>query len=391
VSGKGSAAQTSAINDRVLTGIKAISRDKSILQFTDGEGNVVKGQSPQTVDQFSQAISQEKANIYDKYNALATQAGEKGISVNARQIATELDPVIQSKSLSITNPKAVEYARDLQSRLWQEGTVDAKTAQEVIQNYNADLKSFYRNPTPGMTSQIQIDAMIANKFRESLDAGITGATGEQYQTLKNEYGSLASMEKDVARRSASVAKQSNVGFMSNISNIASGAELVRGLMTGNPIDVATGGAIKAIQLYQKYLNNPDVGIQKMFNSVDASLPTKTSLPQGQPGGELKSSSQPTTFQPKSKVGQMIQDARKSGTQGGFAKIPFSKAKPSSAEIGTLRDYTDYAHGGYKPTAEKGLQLETDAHEIMDKYGITTRSSPKATSKEIAKFLEKYNS
>lgn len=269
---KSSAGDIASANAKTLTGIKAIARDKSTLSFTDSEGNVIKGKTPTNVSQFSDAISQEKGNIYAKYNDLAKQAGEKGITVDAKAVAKELDSVVNSKSLKITNPKAITYAKTIQKTLNGEGTIDPKTAQEVIQNYNAELKAYYRNPTPGLASNVQIDALIANKFREALDKGITGATGEQYQSLKNEYGALSSIESDVAKAAQRVAKQNNVGFSSNLSNIASGAELVRGLVTMNPADIAISGTIKGIQLYTKYLNNPDVNISKMFDSITGSNP-----------------------------------------------------------------------------------------------------------------------
>ncbi len=324
VSGKGTASKIADSNARVVDGLKAISENKANLEFTDAEGNVIKGESPKSVGQLSEAIDQTKKSIYEKYDALATQAGEKGVRVNGRQVAMELDPVITNKALQITNPDAIAYAKATQERLWKNGELDAKTAQEVIQNYNAELKSFYRNPVYGMSSKVQIDAMVANQIRKALDDGITNATGEQYQALKNQYGALSSMEKDVAKRASTLSKGAPSGIVNTLTNITSGAELVNGLITMSPAKIMTSGAMKAMQLYMKYLNNPDVGIQKIFSEMDATTPKPTEVtpPQGQ---EKISSDKPTTFTPKSQTGKLITSAVEKyknipSKQGGFVKI-----------------------------------------------------------------------
>lgn len=268
VTGKINASQIAQADSKTVNGLQAIADNKPNLEFTDADGNITKGEAPKTVDQLSQSIQQTKQSIFKQYDALAKQAGEKGVTVDVSSIGKELQPIIDSKSLAIANPKAVQYARDLQVRLNSTAPLDAETAQEVIQHYNDSLKAFYKNPNYETASQAGIDSMVANQFRQKLDAGISGATGEQYQALKNQYGALSSMERDVARRAATVAKQSNVGFMANLSSIASGAELVKGLITLNPVDMAISGTIKGISLYNKYLNNPDTGVARIFNEFD---------------------------------------------------------------------------------------------------------------------------
>ncbi len=385
VTGKNSAQDIARSNKRTLSGLKAISDNKANLEFTDADGNVIKGESPKTVAQLSDSISQTKASIYKQYDALATEAGGKGIRVNARNIAMELDPVIQNKALSISNPSAIKYAKELQSRLWQGGELDAKTAQEVIQNYNNELKAYYRNPTPGHASNVQIDAMVANKMGTMLDDGITSATGKEYQELKSQYGALKSMEKDVAKRSAAIAKQSNVGFADKFSNIASGAELVRGLMTGNPVDVGMSATIKGIQMYQKYINNPDVGVQKMFSEFDRVSPKPTAQPQLKSEEKIPSTN-PTSFEPKSQTGKAIKGFVENPKLG-LSVSDITKNIPS-AEKGTLRDFTDYVSGSYKPKGQQLIDLKRDATEIAEKYGFTSATKgDKALANQFGQYLD----
>ena len=363
VVGKGNAGQIANASDNVISGLKTIADNKDTLQFTDSSGNIIKGQTPTTVDQLSQSIAQTKSNIFKQYNDIATKAGDQGLKVDASGIASELDPVIQSKSLAISNPAAVKYAQAAQARLTQAGGVDALTAQEVIQNYNAELKAYYRNPTPGMASNVQIDALIANKFREALDNGIANTTGAEYQSLKNQYGALSSMEKDVAHRATVWGRQNKVGLAANISNVASGAELVRGLLTGNPVDVAIGGTIKGIQLYQKYLNNPDVGVSKIFDAINESNvpPTpKAVTPE---------------FVPKSQTGKMIQEAAANNTQGGFVAVPdfpkslnsrVSEVVKAMADNGNISGAKSFPADVANQIKQKAMDWQTS---MADRLGI----------------------
>ena len=273
VTGKNNAVQIATSNKKTLSGLKTIAENKINLKLTDANGEIRTGEAPRSVDELTQAIGQTKTSIFKQYDDLAKQAGEQGVVVDVLKIGTELTPVIESKSLAIANPKAVEYAKNLQDRLTQAQKIDAQTAQDVIQHYNDSLKAFYKNPSYDTASNVSIDALIANKFREALDEGIVGVTGKQYQTLKNKYGALSSIEKEVAHRNIVWGRQNKIGLASNLANITSGAELVRGLITMNPADIAVSGTIKGLQKWIEYLKNPDVGVSRIFSELEKPSPS----------------------------------------------------------------------------------------------------------------------
>jgi len=237
-----------------------------------------------------------------------------------------------------------------------------------------------------MASRVQIDAMVANRMRAQLDDGITNATGEQYQTLKNQYGALASMEKDVAKSAARVAKQSQVGLATNISNIASGAELIRGLMTMNPTDIAVSLGIKGIQKYIKYLNDPNVGVSKIFSEIEKSSPSSTGSTPG--SGVInkveKPSPEPTTFTPKSQTGKLIQEAKKSGTQKGSITIGSKtfKAIPDATKA-ELVQAIDYLRIG---KSSKGI--DNTVSRLAQKYNISEDLSNTAIANKFQDLIEK---
>lgn len=381
VAGKTNATQIAKGNTQVIKAVKAIGDNKANLSFTDANGEPVTGQLPKTVDQFTQAITQTKKGIFQQYDALAKQAGEQGIKVDTTPIADELNPVINSKTLGIANPRAIEYATNLQQRLLNEGSLTAPEVQDLVQHYNEALKAFYRNPNYETASNAGIDAMIANKFRAALDTEITNSTGTQYQALKDAYGALANIEKDVTHRNIVWGRQNTVGLANNLSSVASGAELVRGLIRLNPADLATAGVIKGIQKYIQYLNNPDVGISKIFSAVEKSNPSSIegSLPQAglQPGGS--SFPEPSTPKLKSQVktgvpqtlkgNDLITEARKYKSAEEFVKAS------QQADLMDLSNRPSHRIGRiFSESGDGGVQ---DLPAIVKQYGEDLKYTPDA--------------
>lgn len=263
LAGKNTTGAVETYKKNVVAAIDTIKQNRENLSFVDDTGEAITGQTPKTLQQLADSVEQTKKTIFKSYDDLAKQAGESGVGVDLQPIATELDAVINNQALSITNPGAIEYAKTIKDRLTKAGRLDATTAQEVIQNYNKALEAFYRNPNYDNASQVAIDALLANKIRESLDSGVSGLTGEQYGALKKQYGALKSIEKDVIKASLREARKGSKGLI-DFTDIFSGGQVVNGLLSLNPAQVASGLTQKAISEFYKYLNNPNRAIEKMF-------------------------------------------------------------------------------------------------------------------------------
>lgn len=269
--GKTTPAKLDRYRDDVVTAVKVIKENKPNLSFTDDVEGVVTGQDPRSLQHLAEAVEQTKKAVFTKYDGLAKTAGEAGVAVDMKPIASELQTVIGNRALAITNPRAIQYAESLSERLTAAGKLDASTAQEVIQNYNKSLEAFYRNPSYDTASQAAIDAMVANRMRTALDDGISGLTGEQYAVLKAQYGALKSIEKDVIKASLRDARKGVKGLI-DFSDIFSGGQVVNGILTLNPAQIASGLTQKGIAEFYKYLNNPNRAIEQMFKAAD-SLPS----------------------------------------------------------------------------------------------------------------------
>lgn len=250
----------------VQTAAKVISQNKDNLTFRDAlTGEEIVGRSPQNLTEFRDAIEQTKSAVYQNYNNLAEQAGDNGLKVDMTPIANRLDELIENDAIKISNPDAIRYAEDLQSRLIKSGELDATVAQEVIQNYNNSLASFYRNPTPDGLTKAATDAFMVNNMRQALDEGIEGISGAQYQALKNQYAALKTIERDVLRATLRDARKNNASLI-DFTDIFTIGQLAGAI--ANPADAVGAAASFGWKSWYKYLNNPNVQVQKMFKYAD---------------------------------------------------------------------------------------------------------------------------
>lgn len=253
--------------NKVVNAVNSIVQNKNNLKFTNEFGEVTEGALPKSLSQFGHSIEQTKKGIFDQYDALATQASEKGATIDLTDTAKALDEVINNKAINLSHPEAVDYAKKLKDRLLSEGTLDTKTAQDLVQNYNGALEAFYRNPSYETASRAAIDAGIVNSMRKSLDNVIESATGKEYQALKNQYGALKTIEKDVVKR-ANVDARKNAQGLLDYTDIFSGGDMVHGILTLNPALFAKGAAQKSIKEYLKFLNDPNRAIEKLFKKAE---------------------------------------------------------------------------------------------------------------------------
>lgn len=276
--------------------VKEIVKNKDNLNLIDETGAKVEG-LPKTLDQFSQAIEHTKKNIFEEYDALSKETGaaskkrdityplemKKGekivfnesgkgqiatpIKIDLDATASKLNPVLKNKTFKDFSPETIEYAKMRIESLKGRGKYSAIETQEAIQMLNQTLEQFYRDPSPKMKGRAFVDAVIANNLRKQLDLVIQKTTGKEYQGLKNKYGDLRAIENDVTKRSIVDARKNNKGLI-DFTDIFSGHQIIKGMMTKDPASMAGGVAVKGISRYYKMLNDPNKIVKNMFSDVE---------------------------------------------------------------------------------------------------------------------------
>ncbi len=268
--------QTKQYENQAVQAVKTIAENKNNLKFVTEEGEAVVGRLPETVREFAESIEQTKRAVFSKYDSLTKKAGQAGGKVDGEGIVKELDAVVNNEALAVSNPEAINYAKQVQNRLKtfdSKGNFtgykkfDTETAQDIIKNYNNSLEAFYRNPSYDNASRAAIDAGVVNNFRRDLDNVIENLTGEEYQALKNQYAALKTIEKDVVKRANVLARQNNKSLL-DYSDIFTGGQMVTGILSLNPALFAKGAIERGFKEWIKYLNNPNRAIRKMFEQTE---------------------------------------------------------------------------------------------------------------------------
>lgn len=384
VVGKKTAQQVNAFKQDARTAVLAITKNKKALSFANDVGESVKGIVPRSLKEFAESVDQTKKTIFKKYDSLAKKAGEAGARVNLAPVAEELKKVGADKVLNDLYPEVVSYAEKRAETLAKRTAYSAEEAQTAIKHLNESLQAFYRNPTFESASKAQIDAMIANNIRSSLDNVITSATGEGYSALKKVYGSLKAIEKDVAHR-AIVDARKNVKGLIDFTDIFSAGDIISGVATMNPAQIAKGGVQKAIATLYKKINDPNRTIKNMFQGAEKYLQRKESsfAPKSMTGKGVVAL--------KGKGGMSIQDVSggKAGypTKRGFGTgagrtAGVNKASLKSEVSNTLDSYSK----NLEPNVERGFQ-DFDESTALNELNSLKKHLSKANTVESIKSIQ----
>lgn len=266
VSGKQGMGDVVRYKNQARDAVKTIVENKNDLLLEDYSGNLTK-KLPETVNEFAQSIGQTKSLVYKEYSNLIKEAGENNAVVALDPVVAEMQKIAMNKSLLMKDPELAKYAAGVAERFQGVGKMGPDEADDLVTLYNQSLKAFYSHPTYESASKAAIDAMVVNKLRKALDETVEGATGEAFQVLKNKYGALKAIEKDVVNR-AIVAGRQNVKGLIDFSDIFSAGDVVNGILSMRPELIAKGVAQNQVKNYWRKLNSPDRQISTMFRTVD---------------------------------------------------------------------------------------------------------------------------
>ena len=273
VSGKKTLGDYETYLNKAEDAVKTIVANKNDLKLFNEVGEELPaGSVPKTLQQFSDALDQTKSKIFAAYDDLVTKTGETGLTISPSVVTDELQALVNNKAVVTAAPDIVKYANEEIARLGNLDDLTPAETQEAIKMLNGRLKTFYQNPTTAGYGTAQVDALIANKLRETLDSSVDEITGGgAYQELKTAYGSLKTIEKDVLNRAIVEARKAGKSLL-DFSDIFSAGDIISGLASGNPALVAKGVVQTGIKNWFKNINSPNAAIEKMFSEADKLLP-----------------------------------------------------------------------------------------------------------------------
>ncbi len=262
-------------DQRILTTVDQIIANRGGLKLTDAAGGEITGRLPRSLRQFSEAVDQTKKSLFQKYDTMARTAGDVGVQVDLAPVISELRSIGMRPEVIDLHPELAPQIEQLARNFEARGFYTPSAAQDAIENINKMLSAFYKNPTEQTVSRATLLAPIARTLRGQLDAAIEGATGPGYQALRQQYGALSSVEKDIAKAVQREANKIPGGLAGTFADIAASEEAIRGIFTLNPAALARAGGIKAAQRAVKYVNDPNRAIERLFQ--------RRATPPGPPG------------------------------------------------------------------------------------------------------------
>lgn len=267
VVGKGTATKQKVYYKKAQEAVEEIVLNKDNLEFITPEGTVSKGQLPKNLDEFSQAIEQTKKKIFEEYDSLVKETDAVGIEINLNKIGTEVGQLTKNKVVQDLSPETIAYAEKRIEALSGRGRYTAAETQEAIRLLNKSLESYYKDPSALSAGKAVVDKLIADNLRKSLDEAVDGATGVRYQPLKNKYGSLKAIEKEVNHRAVVDARKGQKGFF-DIGDIFTSYHAISALLKMDPVGIVASGGAKGVGAWMKAMTNPNRKIKSMFNQVD---------------------------------------------------------------------------------------------------------------------------
>lgn len=318
VVGKSTFPQTEQYFKKAQSAVESIVENKPALQFSDDAGNIIKGQLPSNLNEFSQSIDQTKREIFKKYDGMLKASQLTGRDIDLAPVVKELESLAGDKVTRMAGGSAVGRTQELIGNMAGQ-RLTLSEAQDLVAVLNNRIKAFYRNPTPDAVGSAAADALAAGKLRAALDSAV-----EQhgYQGLKNQYGSLREIEKEVSNR-AMVNARKNIKGLIDFADIASAAEAARAIATMNAGAGAAAGALKGMKELYKYINNPNRIVKNMFTDAEQLIMKRTA---GVPMKSLPPKSRPMPGEtPESYV---------RGVPANFLNWPYAESLPALPPRGT---------------------------------------------------------
>ena len=253
---KGNAVKKEVFRTKATQAFHVINEYKPTLAR---EGEEAIQRNPETRAEMLDAVSQAKKQVFHEYDNLARESNDAGAKFNPSSIESRLDAISNDKAY---NPEIRNYAQTVKAEISELRGENMSVVQARIQDLNSSLAGYFENRVP--KAKAQIDASTAALMRDQTDKQINSLTGGHWQDIRNKYGALSTIERDLERQVAVEARKAQKGLL-DFTDIFTGGDLLAGVVTQNPALIAKGAAGKGVKEIYKYLNDPNRYIKNAFD------------------------------------------------------------------------------------------------------------------------------
>lgn len=255
--------------NKVLNVFKDIHSNQNNIQLENPVTGTMENRAPVNRGELLSASDQRKQQIYDQYSQITKQAsqGKNPVLIDKGKIAKDsFDEIIKNPQYQDYAPDLVKQAKAVQSRLVSKGSATPDQIQKDMEFLNNKMKAYY---TKGDYNAANVYATYAGNLRSALNKSIEDTLGNSgYSDLKKLYGSHVTLEKDLTKAAAQQLKKANPLLEDHFSNPIALAEMARGALSGNLVEMGTGAAIKGAAMAKTMMENPDRRVAGLFNFLN---------------------------------------------------------------------------------------------------------------------------
>lgn len=249
------------------TGTMAISQPReyalglaTIRKYAD---NFDPNTSTDLFDDTLKGLVTAKDKIFKTYDDIANQAGKQGVEIDLRPLESNLRKYITGIT---TQPKRLRAERILVElkNNFPNGKVKPSDFQAYIQLLNEELGGLTGGAEKGA---VGVTADFTRQARELMDDAIS-RTGKEYQFFRNEYKSLATIEKNLVSQYQKALRKKGTG-LSGYADLISGSEMINGIISGNPGLMTQSIAVRLGAKYIRAINDPETWLRRAFKGIDS--------------------------------------------------------------------------------------------------------------------------
>jgi len=238
----------------------------------DEAGDVVPWNPKETdFNQFAQAFKDAKDQTWSGISSAVKEATGKDLHVDAGPILDFLNKTAGSKFTTSEVRAAAQRLSDEVTNMTVPGS-NGQIPIAGLTEYNKVLNTKISGVLTGTTDNAvrDLEAGLAKQLSEAADAAVEKISDGRFATLKDNYGALKTIEKDLVRRAQQESRQldNSLGdFMNRYGTI----EIANGFFQaaqGNFGPLAKGVGAKVLGAYSKNLRTPSTYLKKAFTEID---------------------------------------------------------------------------------------------------------------------------
>jgi len=248
-----------------VTGGKKINQVKQTMETATRE-LVDRGYSPKNFQEYAESLTKAKADVWKEVEA---QVGASGARVNLRSIADEVTAMADDATIGRVDPNAAKRIKKIADSLVSQGDdVSVAEAESLKQYINGELKGTFGKFNLS-ASETNAKKLITAKLGQQLDEVLSSVPGE-FSGLKKAYGALSQAEEEAMKRLVVFGRQNPASLVESFSKISGIGNIIKGIVTASPADVARGAGEIVLGKMQKSANSADDMIRKAFEGIKGS-------------------------------------------------------------------------------------------------------------------------